>query len=155
MSDFILIRGAIPDPSRIEAHATAPYLNPGKGMRWALLVDAPPSFDPATETRTRTIPGNVPSGDVTVEYVVSTKPAIVPPRLISIAAFNALLTSAEIDAIATSVNATVVKWRWRALTNGGVNLDAPGIATLLSGAVTLGILTQARADRILTGLPPA
>ena len=74
MPSFILVRGAVPDPTRIEVHDAAPVLNAAKGLRWALLVDDPPPFDPATETRTRTIPASVPTGDVAVAYQVAAKP---------------------------------------------------------------------------------
>lgn len=49
------------------------WLHEGKG-RWARFVDEPPAFDPAIQTRARTVPANVPSGPVTVEYAVSLIP---------------------------------------------------------------------------------
>jgi hypothetical protein len=49
------------------------YMAPAKG-RWAQLVDEPTAFDPRHQTRSRSVPSNVPSGAVTVSYGVASRP---------------------------------------------------------------------------------
>jgi hypothetical protein len=67
----------------------APSLHPNKG-RWARFVDEPTEFDPATQTRTRTLPATVADGDVTVAYQVTDKPLaeVKAARVAALAAYR-------------------------------------------------------------------
>lgn len=66
-----------------------------------------------------------------------------------------LLTEPEQLAYVTSPDPTVAWWRYRAsLQDGGIDLRNPRLAEALAALVAGGVLTEARAGRILAGLPP-
>jgi hypothetical protein len=67
---FVLGNGSVATQTR----DCEPHVLGGAKGRWARLVDTPPAYNTAYQTLTRTVPANVPSGDVTVQYTVADRP---------------------------------------------------------------------------------
>lgn len=76
------------------------------------------------------------------------------PWVMAPADFIGLFTIAEQDAIEASAHAIGKAARRTMFTVREVRGDDPLLAALMGGLVQLGILSEARAARILAGLPP-
>jgi hypothetical protein len=97
------------------------------------------------------------------EYISDTDPAVVSfltaltkPAAISYAAFRALFTAPENQAIMTAAlgNASLLDWVLQAAGAGEINLSDPKVKAGLDAIVAAGLLTADRETAILSGQPP-
>lgn len=158
---FILVRGGVADPARVEVHPARPELAPEKGMWWAEVI---PSSCPAFDGRWQNASGPVWAVDAvartaTQTWTVSAKAlaTVKTDRKAALAAYRyqretagitvggaAIRTDAESQAKITGAHAlvtaapqTVIDWKGAA---GWVQLDA---ATMTAIALAVGAHVQA------------
>lgn len=97
-----------------------------------------------------------PSGWQVTGGVLSAAAVVAPPagsRTVSAAEFLALFTPAETAALWTA-DPLLMTGALKVMAQGSANLDSAEAATLLTLAVTKGVLTEAEKTRVLSGQPP-